>query len=323
MRVDIGIWLRGLGLERYEQAFRANDVDGQILPKLTVEDLAALGVASVGHRRKLLEAIAALSSGAPSAVGARPRPAAVPVPRHAAQRRQLTVMFVDLVGSTALSGRLDPEEMHEILESYQDAVSAEVTRFGGHVAKYMGDGVLAYFGWPRAYEDAAERAVRAGLAAAGAVCLLRVGEGEALAARVGIATGLVVIGHFAGRDAAHEEAVAGETPNLAARLQELAEPGAVVVAESTRRLLGDLFEFEDLEPRALRGFTEPVRGWRVLGEGRAEGRFEALHGSQLTPFVGRDPELDLLLERWKRARAGEGQVVLLGGEPGIGKSRLA
>jgi class 3 adenylate cyclase len=212
MRVDIGIWLRGLGLEQYEQAFRANDVDGQVLPKLTAEDLAALGVASVGHRRKLLEAIAALSSGAPPAAGARPGPAAAPIPRHAAQRRQLTVMFVDLVGSTALSGRLDPEEMHEVLESYRDAVSAEVTRFGGHVAKYMGDGVLAYFGWPRAYEDAAERAVRAGLAAAAAVARLRAGEGEALAARVGIATGLVVVGHLAGRGAAQEEAVAGETP---------------------------------------------------------------------------------------------------------------
>src|SRR5215213_3163872 len=164
MRVDIGIWLRGLGLEQYEQAFRANDVDGQILPKLTAEDLAALGVASVGHRRKLLEAIAALSSGAPPAAGARPGPAAAPISRHAAQRRQLTVMFVDLVGSTALSGRLDPEEMQEVLRAYQNTVAGEIARYGGHLAKFLGDGVLAYFGWPRAEEDEAERAVRAGLA---------------------------------------------------------------------------------------------------------------------------------------------------------------
>src|SRR4051812_22474713 len=250
-RVDIAAWLRGLGLERYEPAFRANDVDEAVLPRLTAEGLAPPGVASLGHRRKLLEAIAALAD---EAVGARPGPAAMPVP-HEAERRRLTVMFADLVGSTALSARLDPEEMRELLAAYYDAVAAEVTRFGGHVAKLMGDGVLAYFGWPRAQEDAAERAVRAGLAATAAVCLLRAGEGEALAARVGIATGLVVIGHFAGRGAAQEEAVAGETPNLAARLQELAEPGAVVVAESTRRLLGDLFELRDLGSRALKGFA--------------------------------------------------------------------
>ena len=186
----------------------------------------------------------------------------------------------------------------------------------------MGDGVLAYFGWPRAYEDAAERAVRAGLAAAAAVRLLRAGEGEALAARVGIATGLVVIGHFAGRGAAQEEAVAGETPNLAARLQELAEPGAVVVAESTRRLLGDLFELRDLGSRALKGFAGPVAVWRVAGEGRAESRFEALRAAGMTSLVDRKKELALLLSRWARAREGEGQVVLLAGEAGIGKSRL-
>src|SRR5215213_6519256 len=325
--VDVGAWLRGLGLGQYEPAFRENDVDADVLPELTEADLERLGVASLGHRKKLLRGIAALRAGsAPSAAtppAAEPAPDAPPAAHSSgAERRQLTVMFVDLVGSTSLSGRLDPEEMQEVLESYQDAVSAEVTRFGGHVAKYMGDGVLAYFGWPRAYEDAAERAVRAGLAAAAAVRLLRAGEGEALAARVGIATGLVVIGHFAGRGAAQEEAVAGETPNLAARLQELAEPGAVVVAESTRRLLGDLFELRDLGSRALKGFAGPVAVWRVAGEGRAESRFEALRAAGMTSLVDRKKELALLLARWARAREGEGQVVLLAGEAGIGKSRL-
>ena len=269
--MDIGAWLRGLSLERYERAFRANDIDGEILLRLTAQDLAALGVSSVGHRRKLLEAIGILSVGSPpkrrlrSATGVKPGQLVLPGPRHEAERRRLTVMFADLVGSTALSARLDPEEMREVLVAYQDAVSVEVNRFGGHVAKFMGDGLLAFFGWPRAYEDAAERAVRAGLAAVVAVGRLRPEELEALAARIGIATGLVVVGHFVGRGAAQEEAVAGETPNLAARLQELAKPGAVVVAESTRRLLGDLFQLEDLGSRHLKGFAGPVAG--LAGDG--------------------------------------------------------
>jgi class 3 adenylate cyclase len=218
MRVDIGAWLRGLGLEQYQRAFRANNIDGEIMLRLTAEDLAALGVGSVGHRRKLLAAINTLSGEARPrrrsrlAAGARPGPAAAPIPGHEAERRQLTVMFVDMVGSTALSGRLDPEEMGEVLAAYQDAVSAEVARLGGHVAKFMGDGVLAYFGWPRAYEDAAERAVRAGLAAAAAVGRLRTGGGEALAARVGIATGLVVVGHLVRRGAARRRPWSARRP---------------------------------------------------------------------------------------------------------------
>ena len=231
-------------------------------------------------------------------------------------------MFVDLVGSTALSARLDPEEMREVLRAYQNTVTGEIARFDGHVAKLMGDGVLAYFGWPRAHEDEAERAVRAGLAIAEAVGRLATPAGEPLAARVGIATGLVVVGDLVGEGAAREEAVVGETPNLAARLQEAAAPGAVVVADGTRRLLGEVFELRELGPTRLKGFARPVVGFEVLGERPADSRFEARRPGRPPPMVGRDQELALVLERWRQAAAGEGQAVLLVGEAGIGKSRL-
>ena len=309
--MDIGAWLRGLGLEQYDEAFRAEAIDAEVLPELCEADLEKLGL-PLGHRKRLLKAIAALRE--PAA----PPPAAP----SQAERRQLTVMFVDLVGSTALSARLDPEEMRELLRAYQGAVAAEIERAGGRIAKFLGDGVLAYFGFPRAREDDAERAVRAGLAAVAATAALRAAGGEALSARVGIATGVVVVGELIGEGAAREEAVVGETPNLAARLQALAEPGTVVIAERTRQLVGGLFDLDDLGCQALKGFAGPVRAWRVGGIGHAEGRFEALRGAALTPLVGREQELALLLDRWARARDGEGQVVLLSGEPGIGKSRL-
>jgi class 3 adenylate cyclase/predicted ATPase len=324
--VDIAAWLRDLGLEQYAQAFRENDVDARVLTDLTADDLRDIGVTSVGHRRLILAAIARL---APEGAGrAEPGPSSattgVPTDRRhrEAERRHLTVMFVDLVGSTALSARLDPEEFGAVLHEYQNSVSGEIARFAGHVAKFMGDGVLCYFGWPTAHEDAAERAVRAGLAIVEAVAGLATSAAKPLAARVGIATGLVVVGDLVGEGAAQEAAVVGETPNLAARLQQLAAPGAVVVTEATRRLLGTLFEFTDLGPAEVKGFAAPVRGLRVSGEGPAEGRFEALHGAGAAPLVGRDQELALLLERWRLAKAGEGQVVLLSGEPGIGKSRI-
>ncbi len=314
--VDVAAWLRSLGLERYAEAFRANDIDADVLPELTAEDLIGLGVTSIGHRRKLLAAIAA----------GEPRPARAlappPTAAHEAERRQLTVMFVDLVGSTALSGRLDPEDMAAVIRAYQDACAGVITRFEGHVAKYMGDGVLAYFGYPQAREDAAERAVRAGLALVEAVGKHAAPGGEPLAARVGIATGLVVVGELIGEGAAREEAVVGETPNLAARLQALAQPGQVVVAEGTRRLLGGLFALEELAPQAVKGIAAPVQASRVLGEPAAESRFEAWHDGSFVPLVGREQELALLLTRWRLAKEGEGQVVLLSGEPGIGKSRL-
>lgn len=324
--MDIGTWLRVLQLSHYEQAFRDNDIGIDILPELTAEDLLGLGITSIGHRRKLLAAIASLrGEGSAPDPGTGPPPAApgaAEPARSGAERRQLTVVFVDLVGSTALSTRLDPEDMSKLLRAYQNAVTDGFARFEGHVAKLMGDGVLAYFGWPRAHEDEAERAVRASLAAVEAVGRLASPAGEALAARVGIATGLVVVGDLVGEGAAREEAVVGETPNLAARLQTLARPNEVVISEGTRELLGALFEVEDLGCQSLKGLAARTRAFRVLGPGRAASRFEALHVRGLAPIVGRAAELALLLERWRRAKAGEGQVVLLSGEPGIGKSRI-
>ena len=309
--MDIGEWLRGLGLQSYEQAFRDNGVDLGVLPRLTSDDLKEIGVQAVGHRRKILEAINLLPMDQTAARAP-----------TSAERRQLTIMFVDLVGSTDLSRRVDPEELREIMRAYQNAVAGEIARLEGHVAKFMGDGVLAYFGWPRASEDAAERAIRAGLAVAAAVGAISVDKGAPLAARIGIATGLVVVGDLLGEGAAKEEAVTGETPNLAARLQQAAEPGAVVIADSTRRLVGDLFELVGLGALELKGFTKPVPAWRVIGVGRAESRFEALHGAHVMPLVGRGEELELTLSRWRLAEGRAGQVVLIFGEPGIGKSRL-
>jgi class 3 adenylate cyclase/predicted ATPase len=228
-------------------------------------------------------------------------------------------MFCDLVGSTPLSTRFDPEELREIVGAYHRCVTETVVRFGGFVAKYMGDGVLVYFGYPEAHEDDAERAVRAGLAVIDAVG--RLATQEPLNVRIGIATGLVVVGDLIGAGAAQERGVIGETPNLAARLQALARPGTLVVADSTRRQIGTLFEIEDLGPQPLAGFAEPQRAWRVVGESGVVSRFEALR-SGITPLVGRDEELDLLLRRWQQAKSGEGRVVLVSGEPGIGKSRL-
>jgi class 3 adenylate cyclase len=321
--VDVAPWLRGLGLEQYEPAFRDNGIDAGILPKLTVEDLKDIGVTRGGDRRKLLEAIAALPVVAPPSPVAKPPPEvpgpAVP-PSSEAERRQLTVMFCDLVGSTALSVRLDPEDLREIIGTYHRCVAATVSRFAGFVAKYMGDGVLVYFGYPEAHEDDAERAVRAGLAVIDAVRALNLSQ--SLAVRLGIASGLVVVGDLIGEGAAQERGVVGGTPNLAARLQAIATPNRVVIADRTRRQLGGLFEVEDLGPQALPGFAEAPRAWQVGGESGVVSRFEALR-TQKTPLTGRDEELDLLLRRWQQAKAGDGRVVLISGEPGIGKSRLA
>ena len=321
--MDILAWLRELGLERYEQAFRENEIAADILPKLTADDLKDIGVTIVGHRRKLLEAIAALAEPAlarQAGPGAPVKTLTAARPTEA-ERRQLTVMFVDLVGSTALSAALDPEEMGAAIRVYQNAVAGETLRFEGHIAKFMGDGVLAYFGWPQAHEDDAERAVRAGLALVRTVSALEVG-GRRLAARIGIATGLVVVGETVGEGEARERAVVGETPNLAARLQALAAPGAVVISQATRRLVGGLFELTDLGPTRIKGFPEPVAAFVVEGEGSADGRFEALHGHRVTTLIGRENELAILLERWSWAKDGDGQVVLIAGEAGIGKSRL-
>jgi class 3 adenylate cyclase/predicted ATPase len=315
--LDIDGWLRGIGLAQYAEMFRANDIDIELLRRLTSDDLKDIGVASFGHRKKLLEAIADLAGAVPVS----PQPALIePKPSDTAERRQVTVMFSDLVGSTALSARMDPEDLREVIAAYQKCVAETVRRFGGFVAKYIGDGVLVYFGYPEAHEDDAEQAVRAGLELIAAVAGLK--TRAALQTRIGIATGLVVVGDLIGLGAAQEQAIVGETPNLAARLQALAEPNTVVIADGTRRLLGNLFELEDLGAKDLKGIAGPARAWAVLRASSAEGRFEALHATGLTALVGREEETELLLRRWSRAKTGEGQVVLLSGEAGIGKSRL-
>jgi class 3 adenylate cyclase len=245
-----------------------------------------------------------------------------PKPQDAAERRQLTVMFCDLVGSTALSVRFDPEELREELRAFQNAVSGVVARYDGFVAKFMGDGVLVYFGYPRAHEDAAERAVRAELEIAAAVRSLETRGAERLAVRIGIATGLVVVGDLVGEGSAQEQAVVGETPNLAARLQALAGPGQIVLAGATRRLIGDLFRLTDLGRQRAKGFVEPVEAFAVEGVAVTESRFEAVRRGN-TDLVGRVPESALLRDRLREAWAGAGQIVLLSGETGIGKSRFA
>jgi len=319
--VDVAAWLRELGLEQYASAFRNNDVDGEVLPKLTADDLISIGVTSVGHRRKLLAAIAVLVTEPPtvaqSAVSATSAP--ISPPTIDAERRQLTVMFCDLVSSTALSTRFDPEDLRELIGSYHRAVADTVGRFDGFVAKYMGDGVLIYFGYPQAHEDDAERAVRAGLAVIEAVG--RLPARDDLSVRLGIATGLAVVGDLIGEGAAQERGVVGETPNLAARLQALAAPNTRVIAEARRGQIGALFDLAELGPQALAGFEEPQPAWRVIGESGMLSRFEALR-SGTTPLVGRDEELELLIRRWEQAKSGEGRVVLISGEPGICRSRL-
>jgi class 3 adenylate cyclase/predicted ATPase len=321
---QIAGWLEKLGLGQYAPRFAENDINFAILTDLTDQDLKELGVSSLGHRRQLLRAIAELNSvekGAPKLAPATAAPA-TPQPHDAAERRQLTVMFCDLVGSTALSARLDPEDMREIVGAYHRSCAEQITKAGGFVAKYMGDGVLAYFGYPQAHEHDAERAVVAGLALAEAVPMLKTAAGIPLQVRVGIATGLVVVGDLIGSGDAQERGVVGDTPNLSARLQALAEPNMVVIADSTRKLLGNLFELRDLGPQDLKGIAGPTRAWAALRASSVESRFDALHMTNLTALVGREEEFEALLRRWSRAKMGEGQVVLISGEAGIGKSRL-
>jgi class 3 adenylate cyclase len=327
--MNVADWLRTLGLERYEATFRENDVDAELLPNLTADDLKEIGVASFGHRRRLLEAIATLREPAPAAVaggGDRAPPSTTPTeslgPSETAERRPLSVMFCDLIGSTALSSRLDPEDLREVIRTYQACVAATIKQFDGFIARYVGDGVLIYFGWPEARETDAERAVRSGLAVAAAVSEVSA-RGEPLQVRVGIATGLVVIGEPIGSGDSRQQTAVGETPNLAARLQGLAGPNQVVIDAATRRQIGGLFEYQDLGALELKGLPSAVPAWIVLGAGMPESRFEALHGITMTPLVGRDEEMELLVRRWGQAKAGSGRVVLISAEAGAGKSRLA
>jgi class 3 adenylate cyclase/predicted ATPase len=320
--MDVAAWLRGMGLEQYASAFRDNDVDADVLSELTVDDLIGLGVDSIGHRRKLLATISMLRE-APAAV----EPAATPAPDGpadiaGAERRQLTIMFCDLVDSTALSARLDPEDLEAVVTAYDETASEVIRRHGGFVAEYMGDGVLAYFGYPQTHEDNAERALRTALQLVEAIPRIETRVAAMLRCRVGIATGVVVV-DLIGSGEAQKRGALGDTPNLAARLQGRAEPNTVVIDRATRRLVGDLFEYRDLGAVELKGISGPVPVWQVLRPSGVGSRFEALHGSRLSPLIGRDEEIDLILRRWARAKTGNGQIVLIAGEPGIGKSRIA
>jgi class 3 adenylate cyclase len=315
--MDLGGWLRSLGLEQYEAAFRENAIDDTVLPNLTAEDLKDLGVGIVGHRRKLLMAIAALRTDTTEKAPPTDAPPATDITaKDAAERRQVTVLFCDLVGSTELAPEMDPGISAPIT-----VVSHEVDALNGFVAKYMGDGVLVYFGYPQAHEDDAERAVRTGLAIIKAVGQLQ--TSCRLQVRIGIGTGLVVVGDLIGMGESQERGIVGETPNLAARLQAMAEPGSIVIGPQTHLLLGNLFEYRDLGPHAIKGFAKPVLVRQVLGASKLDDRFEAMHQSGTSPLLGREEELDLLMRRWEQIKRGEGRVVVLTGEPGIGKSRLA
>jgi class 3 adenylate cyclase/predicted ATPase len=316
--LDIAEWLRGLDLSLYEQTFRDNAIDAEVLTELTEADLEKLGVV-LGHRKKPLKAIAALRSAARAAP-----PPAEPVHRaDIAERRQLTALFCDLVGSTALTARLDPEDMREVMAAYHQCVAKTVQPFGGFVARYVGDGALVYFGYPEAREDDAEQAIRAGLELTAAVRAIQADARIAMQARIGIASGLVVMGDLLAFAEVRERHAVGETLNLAARLQSVAEPDTVMIADSTRRLVGNLFDCRDVGMMDFKGIPDPVHVWQVLRPSAIESRFEALHPTALTPLVGRQDEIDLILGQWRRAKSGIGQAVLLAGEPGIGKSRVA
>jgi class 3 adenylate cyclase/tetratricopeptide (TPR) repeat protein len=318
--MDLGGWLLSLGLEQYEAAFRENAIDETLLPTLTAEDLKDLGIKIVGHRRRLLNAIAVLNA---KASATSPDAAAAVSAQHqdTAERRQVTVVFSDLVGSTELSARMDPEDLREVIAGYHECVTKIVQHHGGFVSQYLGDGVLIYFGYPVAHEDDAERAVLAGLELVEAVALLE-NSSTSLQSRVGIATGLVVVGDITDAEHSRGGGIIGETPNVAERLQSGAEPNQVIIAEGTKRLLGNFFELKYLGAKSLKGIARPVQAWAVLRASSVASRFEALHASGLTALVGREDELEFMLRRWSRAKIGEGQVVLLSGEPGIGKSRL-
>ena len=331
-------WLQSVRLAEYAALFDEHEITLDVLPHLTEADIAQLGL-PIGPRRKLVVAIEALAAAAraPSSEGrasTSPSPAAGtgvvqrsgtwPVPEvgsRSAERRQLTVMFCDLVGSTALAERLDPEELHDLMQAYRAACGAVVERYEGHVAQYLGDGLLIYFGWPTAHEDDAERGVRAALEMLDAVKAIP--STTHLQIRIGVATGPVVVGETSPQENAESRLAVGETPNLAARLQGLAGPDEIVIAPTTRRLVLDTFALSDLGVHQLKGIAQPVQVWRVLGTQRTSGRFKAAHGGKdLAPLVGRDEESALLTRRWQQSRGGKGQVVLIGGQPGIGKSRL-
>ena len=317
--MDVGAWLRGLRLGQYESVFRENEVEADILQDLTELDLEKLGL-PLGARKRVLRAIADLED--TNKVPPAKTLAGAASAEDTAERRQLTVLFCDLVGSTALSARLDPEDMRQVIRVYQDACSGVIARYDGFIAKFMGDGILAYFGFPRAHEDDAERAIRAGLEIASTVGALETSAKDKLHVRIGVATGLVVVGDLVGEGAAQEQAVVGDTPNLAARLQALAEPDNVVIAAATRKLLGNRFILRDLGLHMVKGLSEPIEAWAAEGMSSNENRFDVARSARLTGFIGREAESAVLRERQLQAWQGKGQTVLISGEAGIGKSRF-
>jgi class 3 adenylate cyclase/tetratricopeptide (TPR) repeat protein len=319
--MDVGGWLRSLGLGKYEQAFITNAIDSDVLPELTEIDFEKLGI-PLGDRKRLMKAIRAMAA-APAGAAAGRDIGAGAQDLPPAERRHLTVMICDLVGSTALSARLDPEDMGAVIDAYQATCARITLSYDGFIADFRGDGIFAYFGYPRAHEDDAERTVRAALEIVAAVMRLETRAGEPLSVRIGIATGLVVVGDLGGKGSLREHSVVGDAPNIAARLQTLAEPNTIVVAESTRRLLGNLFRLRDLGPHGLKGIGGPVGAWAVEGLSASGIRFKAVRPAGLADLVGREAEMEFLFERQRLAWKGDGQVMLISGEAGIGKSRLA
>jgi class 3 adenylate cyclase len=320
-------WLNSIGLGQYAEAFEQNAIDWDVLSDLDHAVLRDIGVRAVGDRIRILQAIKALRARDENpARPANPASASQYPGASGAERRQLTVMFCDLVGSSELAQGRDLEDLRELIRDYQGVCKPAIERYDGFIARCVGDGILAYFGYPQAHEEDAERAVRAGLGIIDGMRALNAEIAERksvrLSVRIGIATGPVVVGDLIGEGAAQESAAWGDTPNLASRLQGLAQPDTVVIGPETRRLALDYFEYRDLGEQILKGWAAPVRAWQVLGERATEGRFEVRQTSGITPLVGRTEELALILRRWGQVKEGEGQVVLLSGEPGIGKSRL-
>ena len=303
-----------LGLDQYAQVFVDNGIDLEVIPSLSEQDLEKLGVL-MGHRKKVLKAIAELANIETTTSAHATTAARAPTTASEGERRQLTVLFCDMVGFTELANRVDPEVLQQIIRSYEDACAVCITRYEGYVFQRLGDGIVAFFGYPLAHEGEAERAIHAGLAIIAALFRLDVPDAGRLQVRIGIATGLVVV-------SSAEKGAVGETMNLASRLQGIARPGSIVVSERVQRLAGGVFDYEELGEQTLKGIARPAHAYRIVGVSQASSRFEAATQKGLTPLVGREQELGLLLERWALAQDGEGQVVLLSGEPGIGKSRI-
>src|SRR5262245_53678944 len=322
--IDVAGWLGKLDLTQYAQTFADNHIDYSILPDLTENDLQKLGV-SLGHRKKLLRAIEILKNADPppdTKVASSDHNVVSQVlePHREAEFRQITVMFCDLVGSTQLSEMLHPEDLQKLIDRYRGKCNAAIKRYGGEVARYFGDGVMAYFGWPAAHEDAAVRAVHAALEIVSAV--KQIPGPVTLACRLGLCSGQVLVGETANSSTSWSMDAVGETPNIAARLQTLAESNTVLISESTRRLVWAAFDLQDLGPQEIKGITEPLHVYRVLAAKNVASRFEATHAESLSPLIGRSSELSLVLDRWKKVKEGDGQVVVLSGIPGVGKSRL-